>query len=96
MKKKMKKLEPVIRTQEDLNAFIEKEKDSYYIAIYGDIATFSGKYILSKLESDERLETIASSQSTMFKDVKEQKDYPMMKDVLDTCIRTYRIPYRVQ
>lgn len=98
----------MIKTQEDLDRAIEIESGMYYISICGDIVTFGGAFTFDEKEVLQNREKISISQSQMYRDIykaslkdggldslSEEEKSISPQEVLDTCIKTYTIPYRI-
>ena len=84
----------VIKTQEDLDKVIKKEKGLYYITLSGQVAMFSGQAYFTKITADEKLMALAEATTEEAQDVIRNGSSEELQELLDSVITTYLVPYR--
>ena len=81
-----------IVTQADLDSCHEMEDGMYYISMDGSVVTQNGKPFMTKMESWERLESIAYSSSQAIQEAFADGKNKEAKNFLNT----FAVPFRIQ
>lgn len=85
-----------IKTQNDLDLFSKQEENKFYISIAGQIGSFNGVVLLTKIQSEERMAQVAAGQSDLISELTILRRNDELEDALSAIVKTYLIPFRVQ
>lgn len=91
----MEKQKASIKNQEDLDRLMETEKGMFYLSISGVIPMFNGSFIMTKIEADSKLASMAVGTSETISNFMVNNDKNSANTAIEVAIQTYLIPYRI-